>query len=363
MQERLLQSGVDRREIIGGCFMIEAHVICDSISEQGHRLTTYKLRYPKFVHGEFMTHRVISRNASSSRAIPTAKLIEEVRSDALRAAPVFWGRNQKGMQAAEELSEDQTPEPSNSYFYRSGKTEKQAAQELWATAAYHASRYADLMVQIGVHKQIVNRLLEPFSHINVVATATEWDNFFGLRLHKDAQPEIRALAIAMWEARKASTPKLLRPGEWHLPFVGQVAADDDIHIDKQSYVDIGTAIKVSVARCARVSYELFETGKRSTVEEDLKLYDRLLGAQPLHASPAEHQGTPDQFTEWGYYWVGNRQPTVNEVATKQPENGDNKWERAPKWFNQNEHHNFRGWRQFRAMLPGEAVAPIPEEFR
>src|SRR6267154_1252774 len=259
--------------------MISAEVICDSISDHGKRLTTFKLRYPKFIHGEFMTHRVISRNASSSRAVPTAKLLEEVRSDALRAGPVFWGANQKGMQAAQEL---------DAPF-------KGVAQRLWSDAAYEVAKHAEKMLDLGVHKQIVNRLLEPFSHINVVATATEWDNFFGLRLHRDAQPEMRALAIAMWEAYKASEPKLLKPGEWHLPFI----SDSDAGAIIQSVVDaewpedtiddraLEICRKVSVARCARVSYESFESGRRSTVEEDLLLHDRLLGSQPLHASPAE----------------------------------------------------------------------------
>lgn len=326
--------------------MIEATIICDSVSPQGKRLTTFKLRYPKFIHGEFMTHRVISRNASSSRAVPTKKLLEEVRSDALRAAPVFWGRNQSGMQAAEELSDDGNPDSPREY-----------AKALWADAAECAANIAGQMAAIGVHKQIVNRLLEPFSHINVVATATEWDNFFGLRLHKDAQPEMRALAIAMWEAYKASEPDELLPGDWHLPFVE--SEDYRVMGEEDGFICIGgnallwKPVKVSVARCARVSYESFETGKRSTVEEDLKLYDKLLGPAhtayasdgqyggPLHASPAEHQATPDEDN-----WIKTDDGMV-----------------FPMWKRMQEHGNFVGWRQYRKMLPGEAVAPMPEEFR
>src|SRR6267154_1525330 len=308
--------------------MISAEVICDSISDHGKRLTTFKLRYPKFIHGEFMTHRVISRNASSSRAVPTAKLLEEVRSDALRAGPVFWGANQKGMQAAQEL---------DAPF-------KGVAQRLWSDAAYEVAKHAEKMLDLGVHKQIVNRLLEPFSHINVIASATEWDNFFGLRLDKAAQPEMRALAIAMWEVQKASTPRLLKPYEWHLPFYNDESDGTAIalHLDYRlsDALHLDAAIKVSVARCARVSYESFETGKRSIVEEDLKLYDRLLGSQPLHASPAEHQATPD-------IWVNPDKdyPCNNEG-----------------WQRQNEHGNFSGWRQYRKMLQNEAVAPLPAEF-
>lgn len=317
--------------------MIEAQVICDSISPQGHRLTTFKLRYPKFIHGEFMTHRMLSRNASSSRAVPTAKLLEEVRSDALRAAPVFWGKNQPGMQAAEELD----------------AWSKEGAQIEWRMAAIAAAQHAEQLLMRGCHKQIVNRLLEPFSHINVVASATEWENFFGLRLHRDAQPEMRALAEAMWSARAGSTPTPLLPGEWHLPFVDQPTLDECFcHGEQWTVVDgkldetqvmLEKAKRVSVARCARVSYESFETGRRSSIAEDLQLYSRLLGAQQLHASPAEHQATPDQYE----YCTCGSGSVCNDC-------------RGPR--NPQEHGNFFGWRQLRKMLPGEAQAPLPEGF-
>jgi thymidylate synthase ThyX len=318
--------------------MIEAKVICDSVSAEGHRLTTFQLRYPKFIHGEFMTHRVISRNASSSRAIPTSRLLEEVRSDSLRAGPVLWGKNQKGMQAAEELSNE--PIQGEAGWLPPPKS---AAKKLWRSAALEAANTAEAMDRIGVHKQIVNRLLEPFSHINVVATATEWDNFFGLRLHRDAQPEMRALAITMWEARQASEPKELKPGKWHLPFIDEefgqefIVAKDGATIPEAANRPM-FAIRVSVARCARVSYLSFETQKRSTVEEDLKLFDRLVGAQPLHASPAEHQATPDERG-------------VGRIT-----------DQTGEWCNKREHGNFVGWRQFRKMIPGEACALLPEEF-
>lgn len=316
--------------------MITAEVICDSISPKDHRLTTFKLCYPKFIHSEFMTHRVISRNASSSRAIPVAKLIAEVRGPNF-AGPVYWGAEQKGMQSGEELDNTNPFYVSSSGGYI---TARALAQEFWGRSANDAANRAEIMAKLGVHKSIVNRVLEPYSHIHVVATATEWDNFFGLRLDRAAQPEMRVLAIAMFEARKASTPKLLRPGDWHLPFVdpdkefgifsGWLLHQDTIGLSSQELF-----IRVSVARCARVSYESFETGKRSTVEEDLKLYERLVGAQPLHASPAEHQATPDIY-----------QSLVGEG-----------------WEYEEEHGNFVGWRQYRKMLPNEAVAPLPEEYR
>lgn len=308
--------------------MIAAKVILDSVSRQEHRPTSFELVYPKFIHGEFMTHRVFSRNASSSRAIPTEKLLEEVRTDALRAGPVFWGKNQKGMQAVEE--------------FVGGDLD--LVQYLWRKAALRAVDAAEAMMKAGAHKQIVNRILEPYCHINVVCTATEFDNFFGLRLHKDAQPEAQALARAMWEARKASTPRRLGPHEWHLPYI-----DEEAHMAILAYSGVGnggialdTAIRVSVARCARVSYKSFETGRVSQIKEDMDLFQRLVGSQPIHASPAEHQAKPDtQYV---------------------PPEGTYKGAPSHVWHNPHEHGNLVGWRQFRKMIPRENCAPIPMEY-
>lgn len=317
--------------------MIEAKVICDSISPDGNRLTTMQLRYPKFIHGEFMTHRVFSRNASSSRAVPTAKLLEEVRSDELRAVPVFWGKNQAGMQDAGELDNIASI---GTLVSGASCTALEAAKRAWANAARDAADTAEYLASIGAHKQIVNRIIEPFTHINVVVTATEWDNFFGLRLHKDADPTMQALAVAMWKVYNASVPKLLASGQWHLPYL---RAEDDLGYDVRVNSEgagefaIDHYIKISVARCARVSYTSYETGKPSTVGEDLVLYNRLLSAQPLHASPAEHQATPDTegfSTRKGIY----------------------------EWYQPQEHGNFHGWRQYRKMLKGENCAPLPETF-
>jgi len=343
--------------------MIEAKIICDSVNPTGQRLTTFQLRYPRFIHAEFMTHRRFSRNASSSRAVPTAKLLEEVRSDALRAVPVFWGKNQAGMQAAEELDDVETLPCGAGPL-----TQKDRAKMEWQMAALAAANSAERMASIGAHKQIVNRIIEPFTHINVVCTATEYMNFFGLRLDKAAQPEMRALAEAMWAAYGDSIPLPRKPGEWHLPFValagheGVTAADylrannkhlsDDVGMERW----INMLIKISVARCARVSYMSNDTGKRSTVEEDLALYDRLLGVQPLHASPAEHQATPDDVT--GPYDILVKEPTPDQRRDRILQTTI-----SSRWANPEQHGNFVGWRQYRKMLPGESLAPLPEGYQ
>lgn len=264
---------------------IEAKIIADSTSPAGKRLTTLQLCYPRFIHAEFMTHRVFSRNASSSRAIPVAKMIEQVRTNP--AMPIHWGRNQAGMQAREELA----------------GVGRDTARLAWMHAADAAAGHAQRLADLGAHKQIVNRILEPFLHISVVVTATEWDNFFELRRHPDAQPEIHELADRMWEAMQASTPKLLQPEEWHLPYVTDEERREAYHGPSQT-PEWGLLRKVSAARCCRVSY-LKHDGHRSTIEEDLELCDRLAGARPIHASPFEHQATPDVLVPCGdvrYVW-------------------------------------------------------------
>ena len=274
---------------------IQAIVIEDSIAaSNGVRLTTLQLTYPRFIHAEFMTHRVFSRNASSSRAIPVEKMIAQVRSDP--AMPVHWGKNQPGMQAMEELTGADLAE----------------VKAQWATAARMAATSANVMMQLGAHKQVVNRILEPFQHIHVIVTATEWDNFFELRDHPDAQPEIRVLAAVMRAAMKGSHVTALEPGEWHLPYV---TADERklIHTDK--------LLKISAARCARVSY-LNHDGQKPDMNRDLELYDRLVGSKPLHASPVEHQATPMDGRESAGWWSGN----------------------------------FRGWQQHRKLLEGAIAA-------
>jgi hypothetical protein len=320
---------------------ISAKIIADSISPQRIRLTTMQLRYPRFIHAEFMTHRVFSRNASSSRAIPVKRLIQDVIDDP--AMPLHWGKNQPGMQAKEEHDgEVQLPVQVVRHSGTSFEAKPHSAQDAWFWARHRAIQAADAFDRAGYHKQIVNRLLEPFSHINVLVTATEYDNFFALRDHPDAQPEIRMLAQAMQGAMDASKPEPLWSGMWHLPYVSaeeRSSLSAAIGLATMSVDEIQkTHWAVSVARCARVSY-LTQEGKTPTLEEDLALYDRLLASVPLHASPAEHQATPDQ-------------------GTVRIDGGAGPQFRKPylAWHNFEKHGNLRGWIQFRKTLSGENQA-------
>jgi hypothetical protein len=232
---------------------ISATIIADSIGYT--RLTTMELKYPRFIHAEFMTHRMFSRNASSSRAIPVERMIQDILEDP--AMPIHWGRNQKGMQAREELDDPST------------------AKAIWLRAAGDAANAAKYMSQEGVHKQVVNRLLEPFAHIKVICTATDWENFFDLRLHPDAQPEINELALKMKIALDASEPHYVINGDWHLPYIGYEDEDKCLGILRDLKL-------ISASRCARVSYDRSGGGG--------ELASKLL--QDGHLSPFEHIATP-----------------------------------------------------------------------
>ena len=285
---------------------ISVKIICDS-RYGGDRLTTMELKYPRFIHAEFMTHRVFTRNASSSRAIPIQRQIDMIKEDT--AMPIHWGKNQSGMQAREELTGQDLED----------------AKKLWLMARDEAIATAQGFIQVGAHKQIVNRILEPFSHITVLVTSDSWGNFFALRDHPDAQPEIRELARQMKLAMDSWVPQVLdSPDEWHLPYIDEQDVKDAQ--DKIRSTSITRAMPtrsevakilcaVSAARCARVSY-LTHDKKRPTLEEDMNLFYRLAHANPPHMSPCEHQAHP----------------------CREPREG-----------------NFRRWSQFRHTIQGNTV--------
>lgn len=268
---------------------ITAKVIAHSAAPDAPDLITLQLRYPRFIHAEFMTHRVFSRNASSSRAVPIERMIQDVLDDP--AMPVEWGSNKPGMQAGDEVSCE----------------DKIGASELWLGARDRAVEYARSLSGIGLHKQIVNRLLEPFGHISVVVTATEWDNFFALRRHEAADPTMHSLADAMYEAIQGSTATTLMSGEWHLPYVPLDYVTAPCCARDLDYWR--TLAMISAARCARVSY-LQHSGEMPDIAKDLALAEKLLEAK--HASPFEHQAKGDGSAahehEWGNFtgWAQHR---------------------------------------------------------
>jgi hypothetical protein len=239
--------------------MIKAEILADSISESGHRLTTFRVRFPKSLLAEFNTHRSLSRNWASSRAIPARRVRSQIIRDPF--VPTYFGANQAGMQAAAELSGFRL-------FL---------AKRLWLWARYPAIVFHWALEKVGLHKQHANRILEPWMWADGIVSATEWQNFFQLRCHPDAQPEFRRLAEEMRELMKFCTPRPVKAGDWHLPLV-----EPGHHIDS-------TLLKISAARCARVSYS---RASSTEINRDITLYDRLCGSVPMHLSPLEHQATP-----------------------------------------------------------------------
>jgi len=232
--------------------MIQAQIIADSKSIRGERITTFLLTFPRIILSEFNTHRMFSRNSASSRAIPFKKMVESVETNPF--IPIAWQKDHKGMQGTE---------------YLTGEGEIEYAKYLWLTALKDAVQNAQCLHSESakvITKQICNRLLEPFMWHTVICTATDYENFFKLRDHEAAEIHIQELARRMKEAMSNSTPKILKVGEWHIPF-----GDDP---------------QVATAKCARVSYTTVGSTSSNSHTADIELYNRLL--ESGHMSPFEH---------------------------------------------------------------------------
>lgn len=301
--------------------MVKATVICDSINENGNRLTTFELEYPRIIHSEMLTHRQLSRNAASSRAIPFDKMLQQ-----LDGIPSRFGAAQKGMQdSGEEHVTYIDP------------------RAIWNHAKHSAIDYSCALKEAGYHKQIYNRLTEPFQMIKVVASATEWSNFFWLRDDVMADPTIAELARKMKLAYDQSVPQLLKAGEWHLPYVQSQYFEDDgqrfIVEDSEGqgyFVTTEQAIKVSAARCAAVSYR----NEDYTLEKCLQLYERLVGDDRKHSSALEHQATPMKYQ--GSYTDGSVDESMWEEGVSHSDRKGNLWS-----------GNFKGFIQHRKTIQGE----------
>lgn len=286
-------------------------VIAHSISVEGIPIITMHMRYWRAILAEVNTHRQFSRNTRSSRAVPTEKMITEIICDPF--IPRHWGKNQKGMQATEECDAPVFVEGFNHFDMIDCTYDSENRVSAWLGARDQAVKFAKGFSDAGYHKQIVNRLVEPFMWTDSLITSTNWANFFNLRDHKDAEPHFRDLAQLAKEAKDKSSATLLGKDEWHLPYI----KDEELELNHDLR-------KISAARCARISYAPFDGD--SSIERELERYKLLVDNQPVHASPVEHQATPDFFDDkYGH------------------------------WENEEEHRNFYGWRQFRAMIPNETT--------
>jgi hypothetical protein len=275
-------------------YHIDVKVIADSINpDTGKRITTLAIKIPRIILSEHNTHRSLSRNFSSSRAIPAKKLRKEAWEHPF--VPIYWGANKSGMSADQQLTG----------FNLS------MAKFSWKLAGKFAVMFHKMMELVGVHKQTCNRIIEPWMSVVGTITSTEWDNFLRLRYDRNAQPEIIVLAKKIHDAIKASEPTVPENGI-HLPFIDE---------EERRTFPIDQLIKISVARCCRTSYANC-LGKKSQPEEDIKLYHRLLGNG--HFSPFEH------------------------IALI-PNHG-----RVAKELQYDLQRNFRGWYQLRAFIQPES---------
>ncbi len=297
----------------------KAEILADSINRRAERLTTFEVTFPRMVLAEFNTHRMFSRNSASSRAIPVERQLRRVLDDPF--VPVSWGVNQSGMQASAELSSEEAA-AARTEWLRSrdwavlgavaligGSRQlkdsalRQRIEQLKETAGYRGN---DLTRSL--HKQIANRLLEPFMWHTVIVTATDWSNYFALRANSQAQPEIQKIAYLMRDLYQTSQQQLLDQDDWHLPLIQDDEKDQTVENLK----------KMSVGRCARVSYLTHDTNSRDP-EKDIRLHDSLLSSG--HMSPFEHVARP-----------------MSDAETSQSAYGG----------------NFRGWHQYRKDIANES---------
>jgi thymidylate synthase ThyX len=301
--------------------MYAATVVGDSIA-QGVRLTTLEVTFPRYILAEFNTHRTFSRNSASSRAIPVKTRLQQVRENPF--IPEFT-KNKSGMQGDGLLAES---------------ADRHAAS-YWVGASKMAAEFAENLTTVEVHKQQANRVLEPYVWHTAVVTATDWDNFFALRLHPDAAPEIQRTAAAMKAAMDASTPKKLEVGEWHVPYVEQSEMGYGHHNDPDIQI-----VAISVARCAAVSYERQHTQK--SLEEYVARHDALKASG--HWSPFEHQArvaSPQEVQKYAYFKL----EAGNVVVSPDGKTFVTDGRLTPVCIG-----NFQvPWLQYRKTIPGEAV--------
>jgi thymidylate synthase ThyX len=314
---------------------VAAKIIADTMGLAGARITTFEVVAPRFLLAEVNTHRAIARSAASSRAIPVMKRIEMVKASPF--VPSAFGKNKPGMQADEELSE----------------REARMAAVIWGDSAARMIEAATSLAELGVHKQQVNRILEPWSYYAGVMTATEWDWFFKLRNHPEAQPEFQELAGMMEALYRANEPKVteINGRRLHLPYV---TTDDLAALSGRFMIApsemVGAAFAVSAARCARVSYKTHD-GRPTTLEEDHELTLRLVKSG--HLSPFDHPAEADVLVSGikpNYVWDG--------------QDG-----LARYWKRPRDHRHFWGWIPRRVEVEVElgvrpsrdSFAPIPQE--
>lgn len=357
-------------------------IVADSLNILDNRITTFKLTYPRIVHSELMTHRMFSRNAASSRAVPVRKMIESVKKNMF--TPLAIQKSHKGMQGSDYFKEE----------------ELEQANQLWIESAELALQQAEKMEKFGVTKQLINRMLEPYQYYQVLVTATEWENFFELRCpqylydyedepiyfkskkdwvnyyndsqgYKEENKEftkvenltyfewlsinksqadihIQAIAEMMWDAYNESTPKQLKAGEWHIPYGDNIDLSnfnfgvEAQSIQNQLYRGIMTKVKIATARCARISYQTLGDNPKIDYKADIRLHDML--AESGHWSPFEHCAKAMSDEKYYKFQSGELYP-IDTLSKESDETTLLTSNNTEGWCK-----NFRGFIQYRHLI-------------
>lgn len=323
---------------------IVAKILADSVNQQGNRLVTYELTYPRIIHSELLTHKMLCSNSASSRAIPFNKMAEQ-----LTARPVRFGQANKGMQ--------DTGENFHAPVEGSWGESKVSPNIAWEDYCDQALRAAKAFYDAGYHKQVYNRLTEPFQMMKTVISGTEWNNFFWLRLDSATDPTLYELARCMQEAIGESLPRFLKAGQYHLPYV-ELSIEGNSHgyfiedtdkpegVFEKRWMEIGLkeAIKVSCARTAAVSFRNEDYG----LQKCLEVYARLINSDRVHASATQHAATPMETFTYG--------PLESQSWGVNHPHGPSTWEpgvshsdrQGQLWSAQ-----YRGWIMHRKLIPNE----------
>ena len=361
---------------------ISVEIVADSISPQGDRLISVLATFPRIILSEMNTHRMLSKNTSSSRAIPFKKMVESIKNDPF--VPIAWQKQHSGMQGTEYWDV--------SIIEEIGGFDYTNIPAKWLRARDTAINMAETLHDspIGITKQLCNRLLEPFMWTTMLITGPRsgWDNFFNLRCPQYKAPsnsietanllfkskkdmidfyvendfKIGAGALKMWtpldwmkvnqgqaeihimdlaekiyDALNESTPRQLKAGEWHIPFGDKIHKVDTSMFSNPTSVEPAfdlIRVKISTAMAARTSYTVVGDEKEIDSKKMIELHDRLLTQDPPHSSPMEHcaQAMSDE-----QYYLFNRGEASIDTWSKSPDelsftNAERGWCRNFKGF-------------------------------
>lgn len=296
--------------------MIDVKLLKYSCSNEAIHLYTFEVEIPRVILAEWNTHGIMNSNAQSSRAVPVAKLIEQVQKNPYY--PPIWGKNQRGMQAYERNDELVWGMPVDAF---------------WQDCINDACNKAHALDQAKYHKQIANRVIEPYSHTKLVISGTEWDNFFNLRIHHAAEPNIREMAIQIYQTMRTASPQSLNPGEWHLPYIDTYHNKNGkiVYSFKGKKLTTEQAIRVSLACIAKVSYRSLDPSPEAVDKIINTLFPD--DGSPIHASPSQHIATPFQYPY-----------DADEWQVGESHRDKQGW----SWSAQ-----LRGWCQYRKTIPNE----------